>query len=243
MPITGIVGRNSTHIKNSGKSPAKIQTIEPQHQDPVVVYFDVVARAGAFADTTIANYSMWGGTGSLRRYVNRRFSEGLGRIEETAFLKGELTTKFESVSPKTIDFEIIYHADEDFSPAAIRLQVQKLQSLCYPRIAVGFNPPLCRLIILGLYNLEVYVQQVSVNWHDTWELCSGLPMGCNIQVSCLQHQYPLREEVIRGAGFRSDDVGGYTGTPEAAYGAAIKDLQDAEDMQSIPCSTQRKFFP
>jgi len=194
---TAVAGRNSKDLKNSQFSPAYIETMEQMGGTPVRVEFDVVAREGQFSDTTIANYSAVADS-TLHKFLLNEASK-----RAPNFLKGELTTKFNGIQPKSISFDIIYRADLDLSVEEIRQRIQKLQSLCYPRFLVGRNPPLCMLHVLRLYSLEVYVQQVLVNWHNIWDIDQGLPMGADISMSCWMHQYPNREEILRGAGFDS----------------------------------------
>jgi hypothetical protein len=204
-----IRGRNSSSVRNSRFSPAKIETLEHVGGIRTVVTFDVVARDGAFTDTTIANYSFRGQGSSIARYL---LNEGAKRTPN--FLKGELTTQFDGITPKTLSFDIIMRSDLDLPPREILQKVSELQSLCYPRWHVGLNPPLCLLHILNLYSLEVYVQQVLVNWHNQWDVEAGLPMGCDISLSVMMHQYPTREEVLCGASFDSRPFmgKGYSGT-------------------------------
>ena len=237
-------GRNSTAIRNSPLSPARIETLDSLGIPKTVVNFDVVAREGQFTDTTIANYNFRGQGSSLGRYLLNETSKRLPN-----FLKGELTTQFDGITPKTLNFDIIYRADTDFQPAAIIGEVKKLQSLCYPRFAVGANPPLCILHVLNLYSLECFVQQVIVNWHNTWDAhredsrddindgiveqrlaASGLPMGCDISMSVLMHQYPTRDEILQGAGFDSTRFtgNGYSGTFESGV-PSQKQVQIAQN--------------
>ena len=203
-----IPGRNSG-VRNSIHSPARIETVEGLGIAKTVVTFDVVAREGQFTDTTIANYQFRGQGASIARYL---LNEAGKRTPN--FLKGELTTQFDGITPKTLNFDIIFRADSDFPPDKMIEKIKQLQSLCYPRFAVGANPPLCILHILKLYSLECFVQQVLVSWHNTWHLESGLPMGCDISMSVLMHQYPTREEILCGAGFDSTPFlgTGYSGT-------------------------------
>ena len=229
VPASVQPGRNSKHIRNSRLSPARIETLDSLGGPKTVVHFDVVAREGQSTDTTIANYNFRGQGSSLGRYL---LNETAKRLPN--FLKGELTTQFDGITPKTLNFDIIFRADADFLPGQIINEVKKLQSLCYPRFAVGANPPLCMLHVLNLYSLECFVQQVIVNWHNTWDTqaafapsnsvistfnqnmdeTDGLPMGCDISMSVLMHQYPTREEILQGAGFDSRPFAGngYSGT-------------------------------
>lgn len=209
----GIIrGRNSS-VKNAPYwSPARIETIDGLGIVKTVVEFDIVSREGQFTDTTIANYNFRGQGSSIGRYLVNETAKRLPN-----FFKGELTTQFDGITPKTLSFDIIYRVDNDFSPHDMLWNIRKLQSLCYPRIAIGLNPPLCNLFIAGLYSLEVYVQQVLVSWHSQWEFNSGIPMGCDISVSVLMHQYPTREQILAGAGFDSINFtgNGYSGTPDS----------------------------
>jgi len=208
-----IRGRNSHAIKNSPIwSPARIETIDGLEIQKTIVEFDIVSREGQFTDTTIANYNFRGQGSSIGRYL---LNEGAKRIN--TFFKGELTTQFDGITPKTLNFDIIYRVDDDFRSAIMLYNIKKLQSLCYPRSSIGLNPPLCNLFIANLYSLEVYVQQVLVSWHNQWDLNSGVPMGCDISMSVLMHQYPTREEILAGAGFNSLPFTGtgYSGTPDS----------------------------
>lgn len=209
MPVA--LGANSRYVVNAKTSPAKIITLEKQGTPPVEITFDVVAREGAFTDTTTANYSLHGQNATLNRWLRSELSK-----HSPNFIKGELTTRFESVSPKNLSFEIILREDANLPAALIIVKVSQLQSLCYPRFVIGGNPPLCRLIVLNLYDLECYVQQVAVTWHSTWDIEAGLPFGCNIELQVMMHQYPTREEVLRGGSFRTQALQGYAGTPGAA---------------------------
>ncbi len=209
-------GLNSTAIKNSALKAAKLVMLEHQGAYPLGVEFHVVSREGAFSDTTIANYSARGNS-SIAKYLLQDVSRA-GPV----FLKGELTTQYEGVTPKTLAFDIIYRADYDLKPSEIRKRVIILQSMCYPKYRIGFNPPLCMLHVQNLYSLEVYVQQVLVNWHNQWclhvdqsEEDYGLPMGCDIAMTVMMHQYPTREEILCGAGFSSE---GFTGKGYSADG-------------------------
>lgn len=208
-----VLGRNSHAIKNSPIwSPARIETIEGVVAVPTVVEFDIVSREGQFTDTTIANYNFRGQGSSIGRYLLNEGSKFLNN-----YFKGELTTQFDGITPKTLSFDIIYRIDNDF-PAILMLDnIKKLQSLCYPRNSIGLNPPLCNLYVANLYALEVYVQQVLVSWHNQWDFTSGIPMGCDISMSVLMHQYPTREEILQGAGFNSGPFlgRGYSGTPDS----------------------------
>lgn len=208
-----IEGRNSKAVKNSPVwSPARIETIDGLGIPKTVVEFDIVSREGQFTDTTIANYNFRGQGSSIGRYL---LNEGAKRIN--TFFKGELTTQFDGITPKTLNFDIIYRVDEDFHPFTMLYNIQKLQSLCYPRSSIGLNPPLCNMFIANLYSLEVFVQQVLVSWHNQWDMIRGVPMGCDISMSVLMHQYPTREEILAGAGFNSLPFTGkgYSGTPES----------------------------
>lgn len=206
-------GRGSKYIKNS-LLPAKLTMLASQGVQPLSVEFDVVGREGQFTDSTVANYATRGNA-SLYRFL---LNEASKRIP--IFLKGELTTKYEGVTPKHVSFDIIFRADVDLKPNEIIEKVKVLQSMCYPRAFIGLNPPLCILHILNLYSLEVYVEQVNVTWHNQWNLQKGsqkdygLPMGCDINMSVLMHQYPTREEILAGAGFDSTQFmgRGYSGT-------------------------------
>jgi hypothetical protein len=182
---------------------------------PLSVTFDIVGRAGQFTDSTAANYAIRT-TGSLYKFILNEASK-----RAPVFLKGELTTMYEGVTPKHINFDIIFRADNDLPPSVIIDKVKILQSFCYPRSLIGLNPPLCNLEVLNLYSLEVYVEHVNVTWHNEWAIRRdspdadhGLPMGCDINVSCLMHQQPTREEMLAGAGFKSEGfIGkGYSGT-------------------------------
>jgi hypothetical protein len=239
MPIAGIFsqenrtavpgyvrGRNSASLLNSKKfSPSRIETLDGLEIKKTVVEFDIVAREGQFTDTTIANYNFRGQGSSIGRYL---LNEGSKRLPN--FFKGELTTQFDGITPKTLNFDIIFRvdkgprnegaglaADGDFSHKAMMKKIIALQSLCYPRFAIGANPPLCNLFIAGLYSLEVFVQQVLVSWHNTWDLEAGLPNGCDISMAVLMHQYPTRDEILKGAGFNSLPFtgNGYSGTFES----------------------------
>lgn len=197
-------GRNSKYIKNSPLSPGKLVMLAEQGVAPLTVDFDIVGREGQFTDATIANYELKGNS-TLEKFVRNDVSKAL-----PTFWKGELTTKYSGVVPKTLHFDIIYRADLDLPPHEIIDKVTILQSMCYPRSRIGLNPPLCILHILNLYSLEVYVQEVLVTWHNQWAIRQsgkaedhGLPMGCDISVSCFMHQYPTRDEILAGAGFDS----------------------------------------
>ena len=202
-------------LHNAEMRSAKIETVDEIFSvQKTTIKFQVVAREAAFTDTTIANYQLLGQDASWNRYARnegaRRFPAG----------RGELTTKFESIAPKTLSFDIIFRADATFSPNAIKKEIIKLQSLCYPRRAVLLNPPLCRLTVLDLYSLECYVSQVLVTWTNYWHLpkTSGinsegldLPMGADINMSVLMHQYPTREDVLAGSTFHTESGTGYAG--------------------------------
>ena len=63
-----------------------------------------------------------------------------------------------------------------------------------------------------------------MTWHNQWAIAPslsdddyGLPMGCDISMSCLMHQYPTRDEILCGAGFDSSKflTKGYSGTFQA----------------------------
>lgn len=213
-------GRNSRSLVNASQlkgSPGRLTMIENQGNIPLTVDFDPVMKGGDFSDTTFANYSQRS-EGTLGKFLRNDFSKRI-----PVFFKGELTTAYTGISPKKIQFDIIYRADFDLPPREIRDRVMVLQSMCYPRNAIGLNPPLCMLYILNLYALEVYVEQVIVNWHNTWALQTyltekdyGLPMGCDVSVTCLMHQYPTRDEILCGAGFDSTKflTKGYSGNFE-----------------------------
>ena len=169
-------------------------------------------------DETTANYDIRGAQGTFNRWLLTNIAK---HAAPTA-IRGEFTTRFNYVAPKTLSFDMILRADTSstttqagFDTKLMKQKVSELQSLCYPRAVKGLNPPLCRLIILGLYSLECYVMQVSVTWHNQWELASGIPMGCDIAMQVLMHQYPIREEVQRGAGFDTSLIG-YGGSPADA---------------------------
>lgn len=224
--VTPQEGLNSKTIKNSQLSPGKLTMLHHQGVYPLSVTFNVVAREGQFSDTTIANYSPRGNSALAKFLLNE------GSKHVPVFLKGELTTQYEGTTPKSINFDIQYRADWDLSPRKIIDNVQVLQSMCYPRAFIGLNPPLCLLQILNLYALEVYVQQVIVNWHNQWYLYDdpsrensnhGLPMGCDISVTCLLHQTPTREEVLAGATFDSRPFNGkgYTLSPGEKGGLVL----------------------
>jgi hypothetical protein len=216
MPVAS--GANSRAISNpsTGVIPAMLRTYEKQTAAPILFRFDIIAREGSLTDTTIANYSLRGLNSSVLRTL---LTQGDARLPESGkFLKGELTTRFESVTPKTLNLDVILRADRDQLPGQIKKKIAELQSLCYPRVAAIFNPPLCTLQIANLYNLEGYVTQVLVNWHNTWHMRSGMPMGADINLGFLMHQYPTMEEVRAGAGFDSGLIAGtgFSGTPQAA---------------------------
>lgn len=226
-------GRNSKHIKN-GRLPVRIEMLEHQGSVPLAVDFDVVARPGSFTDSTIANYSPRGSS-SIMKFLLNEFSR---KVSPTYF-KGELTTKYDGVTPKQLNFDIILIADYDQPPTSIISKVQTLQSMCYPRNRVGLNPPLCLLHILHLYSLEVYVEQVNVTWHNTWNLRGsaadpdyGLPMGCDINMSVRMHQYPTREEILCGAGFDSTRfyTGGYSATLQQSNSTLSRGDKCIEDI-------------
>ena len=209
-------------------APSRIETLDGLGIKKTVVNFDIVARDGQFTDTTIANYNFRGQGSSLGRYL---LNEGAKRLPN--FFKGELTTQFDGITPKTLSFDIIYRVDSqraggDFGSGDMIGNIRKLQSLCYPRFAIGANPPLCILYVANLYSLEVFVQQVLVSWHNTWDMLTGHPMGCDVNVSVLMHQYPTREEILAGAGFDSLPFTGkgYSGTPES--GIATSEFGDPE---------------
>lgn len=218
-----VTGRNSKSLRNSPAwSPARIETLDGLEIEKTIVEFDIVAREGQFTDTTIANYNFRGQGSSIGRYLLNESSKRLPN-----FFKGELTTQFDGITPKTLNFDIIFRVDTgprnegeslasagDFSHLDMMDKIVALQSLCYPRFAIGANPPLCNLFIAGLYSLEVFVQQVLVSWHNTWDMDVGLPNGADISVSVLMHQYPTRDEILRGAGFNSLPFtgNGYSGT-------------------------------
>jgi hypothetical protein len=232
MPSTNtvgrIAGRNSAAVKNSPVwSPARIETIDGLGIQKTVVEFDIVSREGQFTDTTIANYNFRGQGSSIGRYLLNEASKNIN-----TFFKGELTTQFDGITPKTLNFDIIYRVDLDFSAFSMLANIRKLQSLCYPRSSIGLNPPLCNLFVANLYSLEVYVQQVLVSWHNQWDFFSGLPMGCDISMSVLMHQYPTREEILAGAGFDSlPFIGkGYSGTPDSG----VPSQQHVEIARSAP---------
>ncbi len=227
-------GRNSPHIRNSPLSPAKLVMLEQQGSLPLSVSFDIVGHQGQFTDTTVANYASRG-SGVLGRYGWDRLS----KASALRFFKGELTTKYDGVSPKRISFDIIYRADVDLPPDSIRKNVIILQSMCYPRLSIALNPPLCTLHILNLYSLEVYVEQVLVTWHNQWTVNQklplrdqGLPMGCDIAVTCLMHQYPTRDEILCGAGFDSTKFmgTGYSGTLQESATTLTHDHKCIEDL-------------
>lgn len=216
-------GVSSDILHNSEVRAAKLETVDDQvfSVPKTICKFQVVAREAAFTDTTIANYEVKGQNSSISRYLK---NDIVNRGAST--FRGELTTKFESVTPKTMSFDIIYRANTTLSPNQIKQEIIKLQSLCYPRVAVIFNPPLCRLTVLDLYSLECYVTQVLVTWTNYWHLpkSSGdggldLPMGADVNISVLMHQYPTREAVLAGATFHTQRNGGYAGTPEIVVGS------------------------
>ena len=216
-------GRNSFSLVNADQlkgSPGRLTMLEFQGNVPLTVDFDPVMKGGDFSDTTFAGYSQHSES-SLFKFLRNDFAKRI-----PVFFKGELTTAYTGVSPKKIQFDIIYRADYDLPPEEIKNRVMTLQSMCYPRQAVGLNPPLCMLYILNLYALEVYVEQVIVNWHNSWALqpyltpeSYGLPMGCDISVTCLMHQYPTRDEILCGAGFNSTNfiTKGYSGNFEEIF--------------------------
>lgn len=204
-------GVSSNILHNAELRAAKIETVDDQlfSVPKTVIKFQVVAREAAFTDTTIANYNIIGQNSSYRRFLRNDLARRapLGR--------GELTAQFESVTPKTLSFDMILRADKNYTPRDIKNEIIKLQSLCYPRIAVLFNPPLCRLTVLDLYSLECYVTQILVTWTNYWHLTDeagfNLPMGADVNLSVLMHQYPTREAVLKGATFHTQGGTGYAG--------------------------------
>lgn len=211
-------GTNSFHVRNSAFSPAKLVTLEKQGTPPVEIAFNVVTRDHSLVDTTIANYEIYGLNSSLNRWLLNSVSKAAPN-----FFKGELTTKFNNVSPKQLSFEIILRSNiakpgishgDDLHPQEIVETIQKLQALCYPRLVFFGNPPLCRLMILNLYNLYCYVERVEVVWMNLWDLDRGIPVGADIQMQVLMQQYPTFKEVLGGASFKSLDTHGYTGRPQ-----------------------------
>lgn len=219
MPVTpgSAVRTHSNAVVNQklGVRPARLYMVEgqlPEGSRTVNLLFNVVARDGAFTDTTQANYTLRGQSSSILRTLATQADARIGAGNR---FKGELTTHFENVTPKTLNFEIIYRVDKDFTPQDMKENIQALQSLCYPRLVIAANPPLCCLEVLNLYSLEGYVTEVQINWMNTWELNDGLPMGAYIHVGFLMHQYPTMEEVRMGASFDSSLVGkGFSGTTD-----------------------------
>lgn len=207
-------------LHNAEMRSAKIETVdEAWAVEKTTVKFQVIAREAAFTDTTIANYQILGQDASWNRYAR---NEGARRYPPG---RGELTTRLDSVTPKTLAFDIIFRADATLSPNDIKKEIMKLQSLCYPRFEVGLNPPLCRITVLDLYSLECYVTQVLVTWTNYWHLPKtsdqgglDLPMGADISMGVLMHQYPTREAVLKGSTFHTKSGTGYAGIAgEGAY--------------------------
>lgn len=200
-------GVGSQSLYQAELRAAKIETVDQALVDKTVIKFQVVAREAAFTDTTIANYNIIGQGSSFARYRRNLVAKGLPQV------RGELTTQFESVTPKTLSFDMIFRADINYPPETIKGEIIKLQSLCYPRAAILLNPPLCRLTVLDLYSLECYVTQVLVTWTNYWNLGSGpnLPMGADVNMQVLMHQYPTREDVLAGATFFTSSGSGYAG--------------------------------
>lgn len=232
--------RNSPYVRNSQLAPAKLYVLEKQGSlTPVTsVEFDVVAREGSFRDVTQANYELRGQSSTFLRWALTRLGSNLPEA-----VKGEATTKFNSVSPKTLSFDIILRADSPinfigthdgrgirgstraFDTQDLKIKVAALQSLCYPRAVAWLNPPLCQLVVLGLYNIECYVMSVIVTWHNQWDVVAGIPMGCDIQMEVLMHQYPIREQVLAGAGFDTKQIG-YGGTTQSTGLAGVTATQE-----------------
>ena len=155
---------HSNAVSNAklGILPARLYTVEGQlgegFGNGISVTFNVVAREGAFTDTTQANYNIWGHNSSILRTVATQID-----ARAPSALRGELTSHFEYVSPKTLNFEIIFRVEKDYSATDMKRDIMSLQALCYPRLVVAANPPLCMLHVLDLDNLEGYVTEVQIS--------------------------------------------------------------------------------
>ena len=184
------------------KYKGKIETVDPKHN--VKIEFTIISKEGSFSDTVQANYNIRGQGSSALRYAQQQtaqFVGNWGNNTATRIAKNELTVAYEGVSPKTTSFDMVFEVSRTESAQSIIDKISHLQALCYPTARIGANPPLCRLVILNLYDFECWVQDVNVTWNNVWNTEEGLPRGAIVTTTVLQYAYPTFEEVKRGAGF------------------------------------------
>ena len=183
--------------------------VRPNTKLGIRVDFYIIAREGSFSDTVQANYNVRGVGSSFIRYANQEAGSAIQNTnyfgtEVKRVAKNELTVGYEGVSPKTLSFDMHFESSQEESSQDIVDKISQLQSLCYPEKQIFYNPPLCRLVISNLYDLECWVQDVNVTWLNTWRLQEGLPRGASVTTTVLQYAYPTFEEVRSGAGFKAN---------------------------------------
>lgn len=183
----------------------------------VEVFFEIKGD-NAFTDNTTANYEMRGGGSTLGKLTVQKLARRTG--------VGEMAWKYQDVAPKSLSFTIDWIAsgrrstsdrtrtEWSLSPDTIRSYIAQLQSLCYPRLTIAGNPPRARLSIARLYDLIVYVTQVTVTWRNFWRRSSGMPMGASVEMGVMPFEYPTAERIRELGGFKSKGSAPWAGQPE-----------------------------
>lgn len=157
-----------------------------------------------FEDQTTASYDTRGGSNEMTKQAADYISRKTG--------VSELSTKFQGAPPKQLAFNIKWVASGNvkhvyssgITIAQILDNIKALQSLCYPRMKFGGNPPMVRLSIAKLYDLRVLVTQASVTWFNYWK--NGYPMGCTMAMGFQGKDYLTAAAVRQGAGFNSTEL-------------------------------------
>jgi len=183
----------------------------------IAVYFEIKGD-NSFTDNTTANYEKRGAGSTLGKLATQE----LAKRTKLA----EMSWKYQDVAPKSLSFSIDWMASGRrsttdrtkiewiLSPDTIRSYIAQLQSLCYPRLTIAGNPPRARLSIARLYNLIVYVTQVTVTWKNFWRRSEGMPMGASVEIGVMPFEYPTAERVRELGGFKSKSGEPWAGQAE-----------------------------
>jgi len=187
-------------------------------EGPKVGVFFEIKGDNAFTDSVTANYEIRGGGSTFGKLLAQKVAS-VTKLSEMAW-------KYQDVAPKSLSFTIDWIAsgrrsptdrtkiEWHLSPRMIQSYIAQLQSLCYPRHRIGGNPPRARLTIARLYDLVVFVTQVTVSWRNFWRRSSGMPMGASVEIGVMPFEYPTAERVRDLAGFKSDNTSPWAGQSE-----------------------------
>jgi len=181
--------------------------------NPLTIPFDIQGD-NSFTDSVAASYNIRGdGTGLRLAY---RFAAKHARLTEVAYA-------YQNPEPKQLNTSLTWmlgdirgedscpYSGVVLTPEIIKYYISQLQSLMFPQVEWGGNPPLARLVVAKLYNMVVFVTRVTVTWKNLWKRDEGFPMGASVELGSMMYEYPTTERVRAGAGFNSSGSVAHSG--------------------------------